>query len=43
MNLENTFVEMAIAEQEETEKPTLIICDRGILDGSAYVDRDLWH
>ena len=37
MNLEDTFTQLAINEQAETMKPTLILCDRGLLDGSAYV------
>lgn len=43
MNLEDTFTDLAIAEQAENEKPTLILCDRGVLDGSAYVCPEVWH
>ena len=42
-SLEDTFTQVAINEQAETQKPTLILCDRGLLDGSAYVDEEMWH
>ena len=42
MNLEDRFTQIALNEQEETQRPTLIICDRGILDGSAYCTADMW-
>lgn len=43
MNLEDSFTNIAMNEQNETQKPTLVLCDRGLLDGSAYVEPELWH
>ena len=43
MALEDTFVEFALNEQRMTQKPALILCDRGILDGSAYIQEEMWH
>jgi len=39
MNLEDVFVEIAQA----SEIPTVIICDRGVMDGSAYCDENVWQ
>ena len=38
MNLEEGFRRVA----ETTGKPCVIICDRGVIDGSAYMSRELW-
>ncbi len=38
MALEDLFSEMARNEA----KPTVILCDRGLMDGSAYVTEELW-
>ena len=43
MHLEDTFTDIAMTEQGETQMPTLILCDRGLLDGSAYVKPEMWH
>jgi len=43
MKLEDTFTDIALAEQASTQRPTLILCDRGVLDGSAYVQPEMWH
>ena len=43
MNLEDTFTQIGLREQADTQKPTLILCDRGLLDGSAYASPELWH
>ena len=40
--LENTFTEIAFNESAELNRPAVVLCDRGILDGSAYVSDDLW-
>lgn len=36
--LENAFERVAIS----TKSPAVLLCDRGALDGSAYMDRSLW-
>lgn len=38
MALENVFTDFAKNENV----PSVILCDRGLLDGSAYVDKDVW-
>lgn len=38
MALEDTFSELARNEQ----LPSVILCDRGLMDGSAYVSEELW-
>ena len=43
MNIEDAFTDIALAEQAQTQKPTLIMCDRGVLDGSAYCSPEMWH
>ena len=40
--LEDIFTEVANNESKETGKPAVIFCDRGVLDGSAYVSEELW-
>jgi len=39
MNLEDIFVEIA----QSSDTPTIIICDRGVMDGSAYTDENVWQ
>jgi len=39
MNLEDNF--SALAKNEG--RPSVILCDRGLMDGSAYVSDELWH
>ena len=39
MNLEDIFVEIA----QSGDTPTIIICDRGVMDGSAYTEEDSWQ
>ena len=39
MNLEDIFI--AFAQSSET--PTIILCDRGVMDGSAYTDENVWQ
>lgn len=39
MNLEDIFIEIA----STTPLHTIIICDRGTMDGSAYVDENVWQ
>ena len=38
MALENVFTDFAKNENV----PSVILCDRGLLDGSAYVSKDVW-
>jgi len=38
MQMEDTYME--IAQQNEDGKPSLILCDRGVMDCSAYVDKE---
>ena len=37
--LEDSFMRLA----ETCTKPTFVVCDRGTMDISAYIDRDMWH
>ena len=39
MCLEDIFLETAI----ETEQQTVILCDRGVMDGKAYTSNELWQ
>lgn len=39
MTLEDTFVEIAL----NSEVKTVILCDRGVMDGSAYTDDHIWQ
>jgi len=38
MNLEDIFVDIA----QTVDAPSIILCDRGVMDGSAYCDSDVW-
>lgn len=38
MALEDIFIETAL----NLDFPTIILCDRGIMDGSAYTDENVW-
>lgn len=38
MHLEDTFSHIA----SSSEKPVIILCDRGVMDGSAYSDPRVW-
>lgn len=38
MALEDIFIETALNQ----DQPTIILCDRGIMDGSAYTDENVW-
>jgi hypothetical protein len=38
MQLEDIFVEIA----QSSEMPTIVLCDRGVMDGSAYTDENVW-
>ena len=38
MTLEDIFVKIAI----NCDQKTVIICDRGVMDGSAYTDDNVW-
>jgi len=39
MALENTFLTLASLQNE---KKCVILCDRGLMDGKAYMNSDLW-
>lgn len=39
MALEDIFIEIAL----ESEQPTIILCDRGVMDGSAYTSDHIWQ
>ncbi len=39
MALEDIFIEIAA----NVDCPTIILCDRGIMDGSAYTDDNVWQ
>lgn len=39
MHLEDTFYSLA----EGTSKPSVLLCDRGTMDGSAYISKSMWH
>lgn len=38
MALEDVFIEVAL----NADVPTIILCDRGVMDGSAYIDENVW-
>ena len=39
MTLEDIFLETAI----ESDRPTVILCDRGVMDGMAYTTNEVWQ
>ena len=39
INLEDNFTELARNEG----LPSVILCDRGLMDGSAYVSEEMWQ
>lgn len=39
MSLEDVFIEIAL----EQDAPTIILCDRGVMDGSAYTTDNIWQ
>ena len=40
--MEDIFYNIALNESSELNKPAVVLCDRGIFDGSAYVTNELW-
>jgi len=42
MMIEDTYTEVAV-QRETTDRPTLILCDRGVMDPAAYVERDVFE
>jgi len=42
ISLEDIFYNIALNESAELNKPAVVLCDRGIFDGSAYVSSELW-
>jgi len=41
VSLEDSFIEIGTRVTEQGKK-VLIVCDRGLMDGSAYVSKDGW-
>ena len=39
MALEDIFIQIAL----NSEQKCVIICDRGVMDGSAYCDENVWQ
>jgi hypothetical protein len=39
MSLEDIFLEIACC----SEQPAIILCDRGVMDGSAYAEENIWQ
>lgn len=39
MALEDVFIDIAL----NCDQKTVIICDRGVMDGSAYTDSNVWQ
>ena len=39
MSLEDNFIQIAMG----SDQPTIILCDRGVMDGSAYTDENVWQ
>jgi hypothetical protein len=39
MALEDVFIEVAL----NADVPTIILCDRGVMDASAYIDENVWQ
>jgi hypothetical protein len=37
LSLENTFLQVARSTSKENGKPSVVLCDRGVLDGAAYM------
>ena len=38
MALEDIFLETALA----SDTPTILLCDRGVMDGMAYTEPNVW-
>ena len=43
MNLEAPFTDIAVNDFYDSLKPSVVLCDRGLFDGSAYVNSEMWH
>ncbi|TNV80345.1 hypothetical protein FGO68_gene2527 [Halteria grandinella] len=39
MSLEDNFIQIAMS----SDQPSIILCDRGVMDGSAYTDDNVWQ
>lgn len=39
MSLEDNFIQIAMT----SDQPTIILCDRGVMDGSAYTEENVWQ
>ena len=39
MSLEDIFTEIAIG----CSQPVVILCDRGVMDGAAYCEKEIWQ
>lgn len=42
IQLEETFARMAMAHARVTHQPAILLCDRGTMDGSAYLTPEIW-
>lgn len=43
ISLEDIFTDIARNESKELGKPAVVFCDRGLMDGSAYVSEEVWQ
>ena len=43
MNLEDVFAELAENESYFKQKPAVVLIDRGLFDGSAYIPEEVWQ
>ena len=41
MDLEDRFTEIALIDK--SDNPCVVLCDRGVMDGSAYMDQIKWQ
>jgi len=39
MSLEDVFIQIAT----NSDRPVIILCDRGVMDGQAYTDENIWQ
>jgi predicted ATPase len=43
LNMEQTYFNLAESEADLNDRKVLVICDRGAMDASAYIERSDWH
>ena len=39
MALEDIFIQIG----QTSDQPVIVLCDRGVMDGSAYTDENVWQ